>query len=577
MPHGGYPQSVLILIVAGLVAGLATFLSPCVLPMVPVVLASGTAGGRRRPVGIAIGLAVTFVLATLLASRGLSALGLPQDLVRNLGIALLAIVGVMLLWPRLADLAGRPFRPLQAMGGTRLQTGDGFLGGLAIGAGLGVVWSPCAGPILTAVTVVAARNRIGADALVLSVSYAIGAALPLLGIALLGQRATDRMAGLRAHAPTIRRVTGGVLVAAAALFTTSVPENLAAAAPGYTDVLQVVERSDSVSRRLRDVEANGDARTAAATPGARAQTQGAGTALQDYGPAPEFAGISAWLGTPGGKPLTLAGLRGRVVLIDFWTYSCINCLRTLPQVTAWDAKYRAAGLTIVGVHSPEFAFEHVVSNIKRAIGDQGIRYPVAVDNDLGTWSAWGNQYWPAEYLIDKDGHVRYASFGEGDYDKTEQAIRDLLGEPAATIGPSPAIQPSNQVVTPETYLGSERGQSYAQVLQGDTPSAYTLPRALQLNQVGFGGTWTIEGERIVAGPDAVLELNYQAPHAYLVMAPPKGKAATVRASLDGKPIDSIRVDADDLYTVAAPPGAARVRMLQLRLPPGTSAYAFTFG
>jgi cytochrome c biogenesis protein CcdA/thiol-disulfide isomerase/thioredoxin len=568
---------VLILVVAGLVAGLATFLSPCVLPMVPVVLASGTAGGRRRPIGIAIGLAVTFVLATLLASRVLSALGLPQDLVRNVGIALLALVGVMLLVPRLADLAGRPFHPLQAMGARRLRAGEGFAGGLAIGAGLGVVWSPCAGPILSAVTVLAARNRVGADAVALAVAYAIGAALPLLGLAVLGQRATSRMAGLRAHAPTIRRATGAVLVLAAVLFTTSIPDNLAAAAPGYTDVLQSVERSNSVANRLRDLDTAGGADAAAATPGGRAQTQGAGTALQDYGPAPEFAGIEKWLGTDGGKPLTIAGLRGRVVLIDFWTYSCINCLRTLPQVTAWDRKYRAAGLTIVGVHSPEFAFEHVVSNIERAISDQRIAYPVAVDNELATWSAWGNRYWPAEYLIDRDGHVRYASFGEGDYAKTETAIRDLLGQPPAAIGPSPAITASSEAITPETYLGSDRARSYAQDLLGDTPQVYTLPRVVHLNQVGLGGTWTIEGERIVAGPGAVLELSYQAPRAYLVLAPPKGKTARVGASLDGKPIDSITVTADDLYTVAAPPGAARVRQLQLRLPPGTSAYAFTFG
>jgi cytochrome c biogenesis protein CcdA/thiol-disulfide isomerase/thioredoxin len=566
-----------ILIVAGLVAGLATFLSPCVLPMVPVVLASGTAGGRRRPIGIAIGLAVTFVLATLLASRILTTLGLPQDLVRNLGIALLALVGVMLLVPGLADLAGRPFRPLQAMGGARLAAGDGFAGGLAIGAGLGVVWAPCAGPILTAVTVLAARENLGVDAVVLSISYAVGAALPLLGVALLGQRATSRMAGLRAHAPAIRRATGAVLVLAAVLFTTSIPENLAAAAPGYTDVLQAVERSDAVSRKLRDLDTPGGADAAATTPGARAQQQGAGTPLQDYGPAPEFAGISTWLDTEGGKPLTLAGLRGRVVLIDFWTYSCINCLRTLPQVTAWDRKYREAGLTIVGVHSPEFAFEHVVANVRRAIADQGIAYPVAVDNDLATWSAWGNQYWPAEYLIDRDGHVRYVTFGEGHYDKTEAAIRDLLGEPPAVIGPSPAVVPSVEVITPETYLGSERARSYTQDLLGPTPQAYTLPRVVRLNQVGLGGTWTIEGERIVAGPGAVLRLSYQAPHAYLVMAPPKGGTATVRASLDGKPIEPVQVTADDLYTVAAPPGAARVRELDLRLPPGTSAYAFTFG
>ncbi|MDX6377285.1 MAG: hypothetical protein QOE98_1588, partial [Gaiellaceae bacterium] len=485
-------------------------------------------------------------------------------------------VGVMLLVPRLADLAGRPFRPLQAMRGRRLGAGDGFAGGLAIGAGLGVVWSPCAGPILSAVTVLAARNRLGGDAVALSIAYAVGAALPLLGVALLGQRATSRMAALRARAPAIRRATGAVLVLAAVLFTTSIPDNLAAAAPGYTDVLQAVERSDSVSNRLRDLETPGGADAAATTPGDRAQTQGAGTALQDYGPAPEFAGISTWL-TDGGKPLTLAGLRGRVVLIDFWTYSCINCLRTLPQVTAWDRKYRAAGLTIVGVHSPEFAFEHVVSNIRRAISDRGISYPVAVDNELETWSAWGNQYWPAEYLIDRNGHVRYVSFGEGHYDKTERAIRTLLGEPAAVIGPSPAIKASNEVATPETYLGSDRARSYAQQLLGATPHAYTLPASLQLNQVGLGGTWAVEGERIVAGPGAVLQLRYQAPHAYLVLAPPKGKTSRVRAWLDGTPIDAVAVTADDLYTVAAPRAAVRVRLLELRVPAGTSAYAFTFG
>ncbi len=413
----------LVLIAAGLVAGLATFLSPCVLPMVPVVLASGTAGGRRRPIGIAFGLATTFVLATLLASRALNALGLPQDLVRNLGIALLALVGAMLLVPLLADLAGRPFRPLQAMAGNRLAAGDGFAGGLAIGAGLGVVWAPCAGPILSAVTVLAARDNLGAGAVVLSIAYAVGAALPLLGVALLGQRAASGMAGLRAHAPAIRRASGAVLVLAAVLFTTSVPDDLAAAAPGYTDVLQVVERSDSVADRLRDLETPAGGATATATPGARAQKQGAGTALQDYGPAPEFTGISTWLDTDGGEALTLAGLRGHVVLLDFWTYSCINCVRTLPQVTAWDRKYRDAGLTIVGVHSPEFAFEQVVSNVRRAIADQGIAYPVAVDNDLATWSAWGNRYWPAKYLIDRDGPrpVRLARRG--------RLRQDRVGDP----------------------------------------------------------------------------------------------------------------------------------------------------
>jgi cytochrome c biogenesis protein CcdA/thiol-disulfide isomerase/thioredoxin len=563
---------VVTLLAAGLIAGLATFLSPCVLPMVPVVFASGTAGGRRRPIGIALGLAITFVLATLLASRALSALGLPQDLVRNLGIVLLALVGLFLMVPRLGELAGRPFRPLQRAAGGRLQPGDGFGGGLAIGAGLGVVWAPCAGPILGAVTVLAAQHRIGGEALLLAIAYACGAALPLLGVALLGQRATERLAGVRAHAPTIRRVTGGVLVAAAVLFTTSVPDTLATAAPGYTDVLQKVERTHAVQARLHDLQAPGSgatSRLAAGVPGGN---------LRDFGPAPDFTGIQAWLDTPGGKPLTIAGLRGRVVLIDFWTYSCINCLRTLPQVTAWDARYRNAGLTIVGVHSPEFAFEHVVSNIRRAIARNHIRYPVAVDNDLATWTAWGNQYWPAEYLIDRAGHVRYASFGEGEYAKTEGVIRELLGESKTTIGPSPAIVPSGDVATPEIYLGAERAAAYVQPPPGDPdPHPYVLPPQVQLNEVALGGTWSSRSERIIAGRGAVLELRFHARHAYVVLAPPAGRTVDVRTTLDGSPSRVLHVGADDLYEASAETGATQDHILQLFLPPGTSAYSFTFG
>jgi thiol-disulfide isomerase/thioredoxin len=492
--------------------------------------------------------------------------------VRNLGIVLLALVGLFLMVPRLGELAGRPFRPLQRAAGGRLQAGDGFGGGLAIGAGLGVVWAPCAGPILGAVTVLAAQHRIGGEALLLAIAYACGAALPLLGVALLGQRATERLAGVRAHAPTIRRVTGGVLVAAAVLFTTSVPDTLATAAPGYTDVLQKVERTHAVQQRLHDLQAPGSgatSRVAAGVPGGN---------LRDFGPAPDFTGIQAWLDTPGGKPLTIASLRGRVVLIDFWTYSCINCLRTLPQVTAWDARYRNAGLTIVGVHSPEFAFEHVVSNIRRAIARNHIRYPVAVDNDLATWTAWGNQYWPAEYLIDRAGHVRYASFGEGEYAKTEGVIRELLGESKTTIGPSPAIVPSGDVATPEIYLGAERAAAYVQPPPGDPdPHPYVLPPQVQLNEVALGGTWSSRSERIIAGRGAVLELRFHARHAYVVLAPPAGRTVDVRTTLDGSPSRVLHVGADDLYEASAETGATQDHILQLFLPPGTSAYSFTFG
>jgi hypothetical protein len=230
------------------------------------------------------------------------------------------------------------------------------------------------------------------------------------------------------------------------------------------------------------------------------------------------------------------------------------------------------------VHSPEFAFEHVVSNIRRAIARNHIRYPVAVDNDLATWTAWGNQYWPAEYLIDRAGHVRYASFGEGDYGKTEGVIRQLLGEPATAIGPSPAIVPSADVATPETYLGAERASAYVQPPARDPdPHRYVLPPQVQLNQVALGGTWSNRNERIIAGPDAVLELRFHARHSYVVLAPPAGRAVDVRTTVDGRPGRVLHVAADDLYEATAESGATQDHILDLMLPPGTSAYSFTFG
>jgi cytochrome c biogenesis protein CcdA/thiol-disulfide isomerase/thioredoxin len=559
------------LIAVGVVAGLATCLSPCVLPVLPVVAAVSAQGGRRRPLGMAIGLAAAFTVFTLTASRLLSALGLPQDLLRNLGIALLALVGVALLVPQVGEWLGRAFAPIVRLAGSGGPGGDGFWSGVGVGVPLALVWTPCAGPILAAITVLSAERRLSLELVLITVAYSIGATLPLFAIALLGNRAGGRIAALRQAGPALRRASGAVLLLAAVLFTTDIPTRLAAATPEYVSGLQKLERSNGVRDDLSKLTKHKGGAKAANAANRTPDT------LKDFGPAPNFTGISTWINTPGGKPLTLPKLRGKVVLVDFWTYSCVNCIRTLPYLKAWDARYRKAGLVIVGVHTPEFAFEHVVSNVRHAVSEHDIRYPVAIDNDYGTWNAWSNQYWPADYLIDKRGHVRSAHFGEGAYDLTEHDIRTLLGEPAEgqMARPTNVVTPSVDVQTPETYLGTFRAAGYHQQLAPGRDHDYGPGSQVELNQVELAGRWKVEKESIVAGQGAILRFRYLAPRIYLVAAPP-AHAVTLGVAVDGRRRASVKVPRDDLYQLAhiAGPGS---HLLALSVPAGTRLYSFTFG
>jgi cytochrome c biogenesis protein CcdA/thiol-disulfide isomerase/thioredoxin len=560
------------LILVAVVAGLATFLSPCVLPVLPVVVAASAGGGRRRPLGVAVGLGVAFAVFTLMASRILSALGLPQDLLRNAAIAMLAVVGVALLVPGVGELAGRVAQPLARAAGARLATGDGFWSGVGLGVGLSLVWTPCAGPILAAITVLSAERRLSAELIAITAAYSLGATLPVFGLALLGNRAAAPLARVRSGGPALRRASGAVLLASAFVFTTDIPTQLAASAPSYVTGLQRVERSATVRHGLRTLT-----RSSANAPSAVAAAAHAGT-LHNYGRAPAFAGITTWINTPGGRPLTLAGLHGKVVLIDFWTYSCVNCIRTLPYLKGWYARYHRDGLVIVGVHTPEFAFEHVVSNVRRAVAEHGIRYPVAVDDSYGTWNAWANQYWPADYLIDRNGDVRDAHFGEGGYAQTQAAIRLLLG--AQSRGPlahaTGAIAPSATIGTEETYLGTYRAGGYAQQLHEDIDWRYRPPASVAQNTVALAGRWRVELHQIVAGRGARLLFRYTAPRIYVVAAPPAGGHTVLRVTVDGRRLGAIHVPHDDLYQLARLPTSGP-HLLDLAVTPGASLYSFTFG
>jgi len=542
-------------IVFAFVAGLITAVSPCVLPVLPIVLGGGVVDRRRRPSAIIAGLASCFLVSILFAAWVLGKLGLPNDLLRNISIGLLFALALTLIVPRVGVLVERPLSRLSR--GPSSDLGGGFL----LGCALGFVFVPCGGPAIGFVTASAATSDFGSKTIAVALAYTVGVSLVLLAIAIGGRRVSK---GLRMGVERLRTVFGVVLAGAALALVFNLDVKLQTRLPNWTNFLQNHTEASASGKDAFKRGTNLTERTPARTPAA------AGS-LPDFGPAPNFAGIDGWLNS---RPLTIGKLRGKVVLIDFWTYSCINCLRTLPHVEAWDRTYRKDGLVIVGVHTPEFAFESVPSNVRAAVKRLGVRYPVALDNRYGTWTAYGNQYWPAKYLIDRQGNVRYAHFGEGSYGVTEQNIRRLLGEtPGAPASSRLADLTPTELLTPESYLGSERLARYAgSPLHEGKVGDYTFPATLGQNQLAYAGRLQLDPQRIVAVQDARLRLRFHAQRVFLVL----GGKGTVQVLVNGAPKRTVRVTQDRLYTLV---DRTRTQdaLLELRFSPGVEAYAFTFG
>src|SRR4051794_17329210 len=552
-----------LLVLFAFIAGAGTALSPCVLPVLPALLGAGATGGRRRPLGIVLGLCVTFTITIVGLAKLVDGVGLGTSLTRDLAIAALLLFGVAVAVPRIGDRLEAPLSRLARFGPHGY--GSGFWSGLLVGAALGFVYAPCAGPVLAAVvSVSAASGRVAT----IGLAYALGSAAVLLVLALAGRRLADFVRG-----PALTRALGAVMVLTAVAmafqldvrFQTAIADHLPAALVNPTNSL---ETSDAVAKRLEKLR----------PPSRFAHAAAISADLQDYGEAPDFTGNDRWFNSP---PLSLAKLRGRVVLVDFWTYTCINCIRTLPHLTAWDRTYRKAGLTIVGVHSPEFSFEHKAANVEAAIKQNGIAYPVAQDNELATWNAWGNQYWPAEYLIDARGRVRHVNFGEGDYDKTEAAIRTLLKQAGAKSLPGDAKPAKNydvaQDTTPETYLGLERTERIVPEAPKGGPGSYTAAATVPLSHFTYGGDWTFAQESATAGVGATLTGHVAGKDVYLVLAPAKhGGANKVGVTVDGKPEQTINVTSQKLYHLMSRPTSGE-HTVKLSFAPGVAGYAFTFG
>jgi cytochrome c biogenesis protein CcdA/thiol-disulfide isomerase/thioredoxin len=590
-----------LLILFGFVAGAGTALSPCVLPVLPIALSAGATGGRRRPLGIVVGLALSFTFATVALVYVISALGLPGDLLRNLAIAVLLAFGITLMVPPLAARVEAALSRFAGRAGVAGGGGDGFWSGTAVGASLGLVYAPCAGPILAGVITVSASQSFTAGRLAVALSYGIGSAAVLYLLMLGGRRLTAplarRGAGLQIAMGAVMVV---VALAMARDYDIKFQNKIASSLPSFlvnpTEGLEDTAAAQSALSDVRGESAHGvgakatSARAAVEESDQRRPDPGArSSGLPVLGTAPEFIGNQQWFNTPGGEPLTMRSLRGRVVLVDFWTYSCINCLRTLPYLTAWDRTYRKDGLTIVGVHSPEFPFEKDAGNVEEAIERNGIDYPVVQDNDLATWSAYGTQYWPSEYFIDAQGRVRFAHFGEGEYDEKEQIIRELLaeaGRPVAKRGSAAhGIEASAGVTTPETYLGAARAERFTNPKLSPGTHDFAKPAPPGPNEFAYDGRWRITLDSATSKGGS-LALNFGARRVYLVLGSP-GRSRRVRVLLDGQPIPAglagsdvhngvIEVKAQRLYNLVDLPRVGN-HLLQLEPEAGATGYAFTFG
>jgi len=590
-----------LLILFGFLAGAGTALSPCVLPVLPIVLSAGATGGRRRPLGIVVGLTLSFTFATVALVYVISALGLPGDLLRKLAIAVLLAFGVSLMVPSLAARIEATMSRFAGRAGGVRSGGDGFWSGTLVGASLGLVYAPCAGPILAGVITVSASQPFTAGRLAVALSYGIGSAVVLYLLMLGGRRLT---APLSRRGTALQVTMGAVMVvvalAMAGNYDVRFQNSIAGSLPGFlvnpTEGLEDTAAARSALGDVRGESAHGvGAKATSAAAAVRRSEHGGGvndtkpSGLPVLGTAPEFADNQRWFDTPGDRPLTLRSLRGRVVLVDFWTYTCINCLRTLPYLTAWDRTYRRDGLTIVGVHSPEFPFEKDAGNVEEAIERNGIDYPVVQDNDLATWSAYGNQYWPSEYFVDARGRVRFVHYGEGEYGEKEKIIRELLAEAGRPVAKHDSgahgIEASPGVTTPETYLGAARAERFTNPMLSPGPHRFGGQAEPPLNEFAYGGRWRIALESATAEGGS-LSLHFGARRVYLVLGSP-GRPRRVRVLLDGHPISSalagsdvhggsVSVDSQRLYQLVDLPRVGE-HVLTLEPERGVMGYAFTFG
>lgn len=576
----------IILILFAFIGGIITILSPCILPVLPIVLSGSLTGGKKRPLGIVTGFIVSFTFFTLFLSAIVKVLGIAPDTLRYIAVAILILFGFSLFVPKFQVFMEQLFSKLSSRINTRKQqssTND-FLAGIPIGASLGLIWTPCVGPIIASVITLAATSQVNGSAILITLAYSIGTAIPMLAITYGGRQLLQKAPSLLTHAQHIQKGFGilMVLTAVAIFFNIdrTIQTYILTAFPQYGTGLTFIEDNALVKNALKQTMPD------KARPD---QNNKNDTQLPKLFKAPGFTNKSGeWINS---EPLQLEALKGNVVLIDFWTYTCINCIRTLPYLKTWHETYKDKGLIIVGVHTPEFEFEKSLMNVKKAATDFQLTYPIVQDNEFGIWTDYSNRYWPAKYLVDKDGYVRYTHFGEGSYDETEEAIQKLLEERGSTV--NEIIQnPQYDLYsrTPELYLGYERIKNLIspERIQQNSVQQFTSPNSPPKNYFGYQGNWILSGEHANPDTNASLILHFDAKEVFLVMRPKDGTQSSVKVYLNDTIIPSnaagedvqdgiVQIKEDRLYKLVNQQQAQSAILKLVFDDDNTELFAFTFG
>lgn len=568
-------------------AGLVTMATPCMWPMLPIVLSSSLTGkDHRRPLGVVLGVMISFAVFTLSISYLVRLFHIDPNIFRLIAVVIIIFLGLTLLVPALTVFTEGLVSRLTGVFNIKPQTGNDFKGGLLTGLALGIVWSPCGGPILASIAALAATGMVNVQVVLVTLAYVAGVGLPLFAFTYGGQRLVTRTRFLSAYTRRVRQIFGIIMILTAIAIYFNYDKLLQVkflnAFPQLGQSLNGFESSSVVRQQLDALKGK--------SPISQNGVDSSGL-FNTNSPAPEFTGITKWLNID--HPLTLKELRGKVVLIDFWTYTCINCIRSLPHVTSWYDKYKDQGFVVIGVHTPEFEFEKDTNNVLNAIKMYNIHYPVPQDNNYGTWNAYNNQYWPAEYLIDAKGNIRRTHFGEGAYDQSEMAIQALLKEAGQQVTSdleNMLDQTPHTGLSPETYVGSKRMQYYfpdGSLRNGQ--QTFTLADNLPDDSFSLGGEWDITDENAIAGKNAVLNYNLTANKVFLVLRPGTSGGGKINVFIDGKPADVtnagedvvngvVTVDTDRLYALVDLNGKPGNHILRLEFQtPGIEAFAFTFG
>lgn len=591
------------LLLLSFLGGVLTILSPCILPVLPFVFARADRPFLKSGLPMLLGMAVTFAGVATLAAVGGAWVVQANQAGRVVAMAAFAVFGLMLLFPAFAE---RVTAPLVALGNRLSSANDEGAGAsLLLGTATGLLWAPCAGPILGLLLTTAAIQGASLNTTLLLLAYALGAATSLALALLAGGRVFAALKKSLGAGEWVRRGLGVAVLAGVASIALGLDTGLLTrlSAGGVQTLEQALLDRARPPASSNSAMSGNDAMMSADS-GAMMQADAGANMMMSAkgagGPAaegvfPSLDGGTAWLNSP---PLTPAQLRGKVVVVDFWTYSCINCLRALPYVRAWAEKYRGSGLVVIGVHAPEFAFERDERNVRRAVRDLGITYPVVLDNDLAIWRAFDNQYWPAHYFIDAQGRIRHHHFGEGAYAESERTIQQLLAEAGAKNVPTGIVDPHAQGVTapaadiapqsPETYIGADRRENFASPERGAQES-FTVPATLQTNQWGLTGAWRVSDESAtLQRAGGTIRYRFRARDLHLVLGPGAGgKPVRFRVTIDGRPpgvmhgVDTDAsgagvVDGQRLYQLVRGGGGDRTFEIQF-MDPGVQAFAFTFG